>query len=116
MYFEKEFLTKYSGKFGGEYGKNILYGISYILPGAPTYHLIKEYIKPKEKRKKRILAAGWGGTAFLSTKILLASLGILSFTSLKMCDREEKKGIESVITEEKNTSQNNLEGTTFFKN
>ena len=71
--------------------KEVGYWVLQILPGVPTASLIAEYKKPKEKRSSLKIKAGWAGTAFLTTKLVLTSLGIISIPFLtKQCSSYEK--------------------------
>jgi len=65
-----------------------------ILPGVPTYTLIKEYLKPKEKRDSIKIGVGYFGTATLLFTKFLPAVGIISLASLDpfhMFHKEEQQ-------------------------
>jgi hypothetical protein len=90
----------------------IIYGFSYILPGGPTYHLIREYfLLPKGERRKAVTIPGWIGTGALTAKILLAVTGISFATFLGPCNKEELKKSKIEITDDVKYQKVNLERT-----
>lgn len=96
MNFAKNYLKKVDWKKTG-------YWATYIIPALPTYYLIKELTKPKEKRNKFIITAGASGTLILLTKIVLTygtTKGISSFF-----DRDQKENTKI----EQQEKINNLE-------
>ncbi len=62
--------------------KEFGYWASYIIPGVPTYNLIKEYRKDKSQRTQTKILAGYLGTAFLITKLALTLGGIITLNNL----------------------------------
>jgi len=65
-----------------EAASTFFYLLPYALPGVPTACMIWEYTKPKEKRDPIKIEFGWIATDFLTSKIVLTSLGIISLPQI----------------------------------
>ena len=106
-------------------GKKIGYWSLRVLPGVLTYTLIREYLKPKEKRDPIKITAGYLGTATLLFTKILPAAGIISLSflySFNIFYKENPKNEnyqENQRIEQTKIDSSNLEKTidteTFFK-
>jgi len=89
--------------------KKIVYWSSYIIPGRPTLALISEYMKPKEKRNKIILTAGYVGTIFLVGKLVLGTAGIITFDKIINKIKEKRENtLEQKVQEKESFIDENI--------
>lgn len=106
---DKEYFVNSQEAFE-EAESTIIYGLSYIFPGGPTYHLIKEYAtRPKGKRRKAVTIPGWIGTGALTAKILFVATGISLATLLGPCSKKELQKNKTEIADDKKEDFGNLE-------
>jgi len=92
----------------------ISYGLSYLVPCIPTYHLVNELLKPKKKRSKAVIRAGIGGTVILLTTKVLPLTGIIALNQFDYFGLfDEKENPQELMEEE--TSKKTLEKTILFE-